>query len=594
MSAFNFDGFDDLVGPGESASTPNDYIEAEDGDNMEDLDEVFPIHDDRGLSTEEWDEMMAEDNSSHKWKEVCNEKQARFTLGVGYDLSWGQAKKEMIYFRDKLQEKIADRQPKDIGPLVELIFGKESELYRSFKDEGIFDSNETYLNFIQAFLMSCAYQVSCKQLFDKYSRICLGGAMQQAEYIACWKRIGNASLPPSLERNKEVTPTGAYPFWLKLEEAFNTYSRELFMNGCITPMYVTIDDDKAWVDNRKYHAGLKTVRHTKDNRNGNTCHTEVHAYAQVVVQIAWEKQVNDSSPAAARRMIHNSITPMAAPGEPGDLSNVYINKDRGYWNKTVLHDYFMKGGAKIAAGTVKRQPCIPMTYDQKIDPAKDTRVDIPKAGPKTLFTMKTVSHGRDLYCLCYRNGNGGNVLGISTEYGKVPEWEGVLSNPKDMAFYESIDTLPTSDIQIKCFPLLKVDYDKNNPRDTGKEDVSGDFLDHLEELEVRSLTTTQGTPEWFMLQKYSLTSSTTDAAIAVCDGTEDFLNYADSWQTIKALLRRTRREQEEVAAEAAAAAAAATAVAADEQGEEANEAPPVIALSLPSLLASDGVAIALA
>lgn len=170
------------------------------------------------------------------------------------------------------------------------------------------------------------------------------------------------------------------PFWMKIEAAFNSYSRELFIKGLPGFMQVTLDDDKAHAQGSKYTAGLKLMRHVKDNINGHTLHTLVLSNSQIPIQVSWEREVNDSSQVATKRIFGDGITPMAASGEPGDLLHVGTGKDRGYWEKDLIHDYFMPSGAKVEASTVKRQPAIPMTYNQKLTP-NDKRIDVPTAGP---------------------------------------------------------------------------------------------------------------------------------------------------------------------------------------------------------------------
>ncbi|KAL3926495.1 MAG: hypothetical protein SGARI_005587 [Bacillariaceae sp.] len=247
-SVFTFDGVDE-----------EDDEEA--GQVEEEDEEIARLRQDvTGLSTEDWEAMMQEDNSDYKWTKVENVHQARFTLGVGVDESWSAAKREFEYFRDQMETKTGSRRP-SLPTIVDFLFGENSPIFLEFKHEGIFDNNGPFKKFVATLLMSCVYQVSTKQLFSKYSRINLQGLMSKQEYVACWRKIGNASLPSELERNKCSTPSGMVPFWLKLETAFNTYSRELFLHNAPLPMTITTDDDKAKVDNRKYHAGLKTVRH---------------------------------------------------------------------------------------------------------------------------------------------------------------------------------------------------------------------------------------------------------------------------------------------------------------------------------------------
>ena len=152
---------------------------------------------------------------------------------------------------------------------------------------------------------------------------------------------------------------------------------------------------------------------------------------------------------------------MAAHGQPGDMRSVAVAMDRGYWTSGLLHNQVMRSGARIMAGTVRRQPCMPFTFGQKLDD-QDTRTDVPKSGPKALFIKECVSHGRKLYSFAYKNGYGGVILGILTEIGMLPEFELVLHNPRDLVWYKD-SNLSDLDCLKKSFQLLRLDFsDKEN------------------------------------------------------------------------------------------------------------------------------------
>ncbi|CAB9497204.1 unknown protein [Seminavis robusta] len=472
------------------ASTGDDT----DGDyasGLDSYDDVLPFHreDDIGWRMDLSEEEEIIQSSKKLWKMVDTVDETKATVGLALGTSWEQAKDEMEFFRDKMEQKTGSRRPK-LREIIHLIFGPPSTVFRAFVAEGIFQDTEhaTFIRFLTTFFMSCCYQLSTKQLFDKDSRIKMDGAMTKEEYTTTWNRIGAASTPSMEDRNKNLTPPGLVPFWVKLEVAFNAYSREIFVEG----------------------------------------------------------QQSDSSEIATQRCFRGAITPLAAPGTaPGDLLHVRTGQDRGYTNASLLHNYFMKSGAKITAGTVRRQHCIPMTYCQKLLKG-DKRIDIPKTGPKTFFTMETTSHGRKLYCFAFRSGTGGIkpkdgvTLGISTEFGAVPEWELVLENPRDLQWYDGATPLSVEEKIRKCF--------NNLPRDSTDADskkLSDEFVQRLRGLPVTALNTTQGTPEWFLLRRFSLTSSTTDRAIAVCTGEEDWLEHPDSWKTIKDCLAGIQEPQEE-------------------------------------------------
>lgn len=78
-------------------------------------------------------------------------------------------------------------------------------------------------------------------------------------------------------------------------------------------------------------------------------------------------------------------------------------------------------------------------------------------------------------------------------------------------------------------------------REHGKTYLKADdwFVEAISQLPIRALTTGQGKPEWFFQRKFSLTSSTTDKAIAACKGNEDWLEHHESWRRILAILSPT-------------------------------------------------------
>ena len=293
-------------------------------------DEVYLSHGDHGLPLDYNISEEIQLSNNVTWKDVGKVEETKATVGVALEMAWDHAQLEFEFIHQKLEDRCGSRKP-SLGTIVDLIFGEDSEIFHVFKSENIFDAHDVFLDFLAIFLLSCSCQMSTKQLFSRYSPVNVKDFMSEEQYKERWARIGVACLPSVAERNKSETPTGLETFWLKVEGAFNKYSRELFLAGFDMPLQLTIDDDKAHFNGSGYNAGLKTVRHTQDNRNGNTCHTLVHSYSQIVVQIAWERTLNDSAENATQRCFGGGITPMAAPGATGgDLRNVYTAKDRGY------------------------------------------------------------------------------------------------------------------------------------------------------------------------------------------------------------------------------------------------------------------------
>lgn len=208
---------------------------------------------DHGWAVGELDREL-EHGFSTVWKDIREPMKARATISVAAHEEWSQAKLEFEFLRVKMEKIIGTRKP-SFETIFDLIFGQQSPIYKLFVDEGIFDSYDSYRQFIATYFLSSSYQVSTKQLFDKFSRIDRKGAMEKEEYLAKWKIVGNHSLPPIEERNKNLTPIGMVPFRMKLEDTLNRYKRELFIKDIPGVVQATLDDDKPHTTANKYNAG---------------------------------------------------------------------------------------------------------------------------------------------------------------------------------------------------------------------------------------------------------------------------------------------------------------------------------------------------
>ena len=131
------------------------------------------------------------------------------------------------------------------------------------------------------------------------------------------------------------------------------------------------------------------------------------------------------------------------------------------------------------------------------------------------------------------------TLGLSTEHRSVPEWELVLAKPQDLSWYDCSEALKEAKTACRCFQEINLDPDQGQKKLHLKP--STDFLQLLLQLPVTLLTTAQWTPQWFMLRRNSLTSSTTDKAIACCNGTKPWILHDDSC----ALITMTQAESKQ-------------------------------------------------
>jgi hypothetical protein len=140
-----------------------------------------------------------------------------------------------------------------------------------------------------------------------------------------------------------------------------------------------------------------------------------------------------------------------------------------------------------------------------------------------LFTKATTIDGRALYCHGYRDGHGKVALGISTKYdGRCPMWDFVPTNPDDLVWF--------TDTSLPIEERIRKSFSKLAPEASSKQYTTADdwFVSTIGEMSVHALTTSQAKPEWFFQRMFSLTSSTSDDAIAACRGNEAWLQHKES------------------------------------------------------------------
>ena len=124
----------------------------EDSDEEEEVNEIEPfLQDERGLTIKQYrQEMKERPNCSIKWRDCSNATKAKVSIGVAYDSSWKQCKKEIEFFRDKMHARLGTRKPK-FDLIFDFIFGEGGPVYGIFKEEKIFDDYNQFLEFIIAF-----------------------------------------------------------------------------------------------------------------------------------------------------------------------------------------------------------------------------------------------------------------------------------------------------------------------------------------------------------------------------------------------------------------------------------------------------------
>lgn len=183
---------------------------------------------------------------------------------------------------------------------------------------------------------------------------------------------------------------------------------------------------------------------------------------------------------------------------------------------------------------MKRSTWMPWTWDQKVT-ENDVRTKVNSSGPKSLFIKVVKFAKRKLATHLYQSGNGTCAALVSTFY-KKHQWDITLakSSTSDFKWYFSNHTTD--------FERQKKAFRRIGPM-IMSDDMKEDEERRLKSLfeKVNPLTCEQGHPIWFLLQSWSITSSSThqllDAMIKSKEFPQDLasslqtvLEYANMWK----------------------------------------------------------------
>ena len=324
-------------------------------------------------------ERINPDVKASDWSQLpLHHEDIQATVGVALHEGLDKCLTEVGAIRTMLCERLGtQRVTEDL--LFNEFWGINSRAFRVLTEAKIFDSSEAghikFMSFLATFLTCSLFQISSSQLF-KTNMIDKKGLMTKDEFNAVWKKLGESGLPPAADRNKTHTPSYV-PLWMKIERSDNELYREMFVTGLgLNQCEIVIDDDKNHFDRgfNSYHCGLALKRHVVDNRKGNTLHTAVRSYSQVIVGLAFERVWGDNAAAASKRILHDAFTPSAAGETLGDMSAVGVAQDRGYMEKKLTCEVMLPVGTHIPVSTLKRMAWLPCTYDQAISSETDERV----------------------------------------------------------------------------------------------------------------------------------------------------------------------------------------------------------------------------
>jgi hypothetical protein len=210
-----------------------------------------------------------------------------------------------------------------------------------------------------------------------------------------------------------------------------------------------------------------------------------------------------------------------------DMSFLRAFGDREYQTKSLLENFFLKGGAGIH-GTIARNLRNPFTFDQKLKDG-DERTNVPTAGGKTLFIKQAVVHGIPLYAFAFRNGYKGVILTISSILSGY-EWDCVLKDPGDYQWYQEHQQKAISYDDVVCRSFHPLGWKSTNEK---APEISDDMVEWIKIAPIQPLTMAQSTADWFNNRCMSLTSRSVEQGVSIFSGDKDKLDHGASWLYIK-------------------------------------------------------------
>jgi len=463
-----------------------------------------------------------------QWEDEPIPEVVSVTMGRAVHEVWQQAKQEVNCARNGFKKLSGSPRP-TIEQHADFYFGPESEIFRAFQDVLQWEHSEFSL-FLKTFCVQSAYKVSANELYNKAGYIRRDGLMEEAEYVQKWREIGEAMLPD----DEKAAPATSETFWMVLQEAANKLLRRSVIEPWVPAddtkrldmVKLVFDDNKMWFDARSSTAQLKITQHVRDNRRGPVHHDAVASATGQLAGFRFEKQ-GDTTMSVVSDMIKEQFVPGQGNAGPMKLDFMEPHGDRAYTVKSLFYSVFVQGGARVT-GTKQRSPDFPFCYGMKLKET-DARTDVPTGGPKTMFVKSVEVDGRKVYAVAYRNGNGGVILGITTESDLAYSWDVTLKNPADRVWWSDLIKKEIAEVDVlrRCFGPLHAKR---------KTDVISEELAMLlSEQPIQPLTMGQATDHaWWICRSFDFSSTSSWNGFAVFDGDEQELEHQDAWTTVKA------------------------------------------------------------
>ena len=168
------------------------------------------------------------------------------------------------------------------------------------------------------------------------------------DYNAFWRKINSTGLPPDGDdTNYALDQSRNWGYatsclWLSVQNALNEDLKGLTIKGFDGRMSVTIDDDKVHYSTPEGRAGLKLVKHVRDNRNGHVLNTAAFTLLGLVIGVA-ALRVRESTQASVEWLLNQQIG-------TGNLNNLELNMDRGYWLLQFCVNLLKRGADLLSRG----------------------------------------------------------------------------------------------------------------------------------------------------------------------------------------------------------------------------------------------------
>ena len=365
--------------------------------------------------------------------------------------------------------------------------------------------------------------------------------MKKKEYEELWAKI---SQDGSNGDDLSTIRTGERS-WQRLQDSINKTMRTLFVIGNNRRFSIVVDDDKIWIENigenAKQQFGIKLQQFIRDNRKGIVTHTFVSTALLIIINLQVEKN-DDTVHSCLVRGVNEMFGTTSSPTLRLD-PNCVLKADRGY-----INDSFVKEAAKCGAdvgGTCKRSPWYPFTYDQNQYGPNDRRTFLNKKGSPALFIKTTKVHNKQITAAAFRNGTDAIACTISSEH-HFHTWDGIpLRETKNGS------SSPTQHEYIS-----RMDIPTTETIDQAEEELISFIVNNG----VYVYTILQGTADWHLRRKFSLTSSQSDAVFRSlfsyawkAGGTDKdafacvaTIIYGDCWQRQSQLLAEHELDNVEV------------------------------------------------